>query len=84
MMRAYPIYLSPTCEFLSLFHLDERARFINFRLGNRDFNLELFKLNDVSKFPKGHEAHIQFDKNQFWRELTGDRHATYKARTYKE
>ena len=58
MMRTYPIYLRPTCEFLPSFHLDERARFINFRLGNRDFNLELFKLNDIFDFSKGHKAHI--------------------------
>ena len=84
MMREYPIYLWPTCKFLSSFHLDERARFINFRLGNRDFNLVLFKLNDAFEFLKGHEAHIQFDKNEFWRELTSDNHATYKARTCNE
>ena len=65
MTRAYPAYPRPTCKFLSSFHLDERARFINFRLGNRDFKLELFKLNDVFKLSKGHEAHIQFDKNEF-------------------
>ena len=84
MMRAYPTYLRPTCKFLSSFHLNERTRFINFRHSNRDFKLELFKLNDVFEFSKGYEAHIQFDKNEFWRELTGDRHATYKARTCKE
>ena len=83
-MRAYPTYLRPKCEFLSSYELDERARFISFRLRNMDFKLELFKLNDVFEFPKDHEANIQFDKNGFWRELTCDRHATYEIRTCRE
>ena len=81
MIRTYPIYFRPTCEFLSSYDLDERATFITFRLGNKDFRLELYKLNEVFEFPKGHEANIVFDKDEFWRELMGDRNVTYKART---
>ena len=84
MNRAYPTYLKPTCEFLSSYALDEKAKSFTFRLGNRDFQLNLFELNDVLEFPKGHEANIQFDKNEFWRELSGDRRAIYEARTCRE
>ena len=84
MTRAYPTYLKPTCEFLSSFKLDEKAKSFTFRLGNRDFKLKLFKLNDVLEFLKGHKANIQFDKNEFWRELSGDKRAIYEARTCRE
>ena len=83
-MREYPTYLRPTCEFLSSYELDERARFISFRLRNRDFKLELFKLNYVFEFPKDHEANVQFNTNEIWRELTGDQHVIYEARTCRE
>ena len=84
MLRAYPTYLRPTCEFLSSYDLDESARFITFRLGNKDFRLELYKLNKVFEFPTGHEANIFFNKDEFWREFTGDRNTTYEARTARK
>lgn len=41
-------------------------------------------MNDVFEFPQNQEANIVFDKNEFWRELSSDRHATYEARSYRE
>ena len=84
MMIAYPTYLRLTCEFLSSYELDERDRFVTFRVWSQDFTVELSKLNDVFKFPKGHDAHIIFVKNEFLRELMGDWHAIYEARTCRE
>ena len=84
MVKAYPTYLWTTCEFLLSYELDESAGYITFRLENRNFKLELFKLNGVFEFLKDHEAHIVFDKNEFWRGLMGDRCAIYKARTCRE
>ena len=65
MLRAYPTYLRLTCEFFSSCELNERAMFIKFRLGNIEFKLELFKLNDVFEFPYVHEANVVFDKDEF-------------------
>ena len=50
MIRAYPSYLRPTYEFLSSYHFDDEAKFISFRLGNEDYKLALFQLNDFLSF----------------------------------
>ena len=52
MMMKQPIYIVPTCEFLSSFEYDENDGILNFRLGNQDHTIGLFKLNDVFYFPK--------------------------------
>ena len=52
MMKQYPTYVVPTCEFLSSFEFDKNKVLLNFRLGNQDHTIGLFELNDVFHFPK--------------------------------
>ena len=70
-MKQYPTYVVPTCEFLSSFEFDENEALLNFRLGNQDHTIGLFELNDVFHFPKDQEANIDIDRNEFWKEITG-------------
>ena len=64
----HPIYIVPTCEFLSSFKYDEYNGILNFRLGNQDHTIGLFKLNDIFHFPKDQDANIVYDRHEFWRE----------------
>ena len=74
----------PTCEFLSPFHFDEHEAMLNFRLGNQNYSIVLFELNDVFHFPKDQDAMIDFNRHDFWREITGQRHVFYEPRLAKE
>ena len=47
----YPTYVRLTCEFLSSFHFDEQALLITFRLGNIEYTMGLFELNNAYNFP---------------------------------
>ena len=46
-MMKHPTYIMPACEFLSSFEFDENDGMLNFRLGNQDYTIGLFKLNDI-------------------------------------
>ena len=79
-----PSYVRPTCEFLSSFNFDEHALLLKFCLGNMEHQLGLFELNDVFHFPKNQDANVEYDRDAFWRELTGERRVIYEARSAKE
>ena len=70
MMKTYPTYARVTCEFLSSFKFDEETTKLSFRLGNRNFDMCIFELNKVLDFPSGYPAHIEFDRNEFQKEIT--------------
>ena len=80
----HPTYARPTCEFLSSLHFDEHTLMLEFRLGNETHHLGIFELNDIFHFPKNENAHVEFDRNEFWREITGQRRIVYEARAAKE
>ena len=84
MLIQSPSYVRPTCEFLSSFNFDEHALLLKFRLGNMEHQLGLFELNDVFHFPKNQDANVEYDRDAFWRELTGERRVMYEARSAKE
>ena len=84
MLMQSPSYVRPTCEFLSSFNFDEYALLLKFHLGNMEHQLGLFELNDVFHFPKNQDANIKYDRDTFWRELTGERRVIYEARLAKE
>ena len=79
-----PSYVRPTCEFLSSFNFYEHAILLKFHLGNMEHQLGLFELNDVFHFPKNQDANVEYDRDAFWRELTGERRVIYEARSAKE
>ena len=62
-----------TCEFLSSFQFDESEAMLSFRLGNQNHSMGLFELNDVFQFPKDQDANVNFDRDEFWREIIGQR-----------
>ena len=70
-MMKHPTYVVPTYEFLSSFKFDENDGILNFRLGNQDHTIGLFELNDVFHFPKDQDANVDYDRDVFWREITG-------------
>ena len=70
-MMKHPTYVVPTCEFLSSFEFNVDEGMLNFRLGNQDHSIGLFELNDVFHFPKDQEANIEYDRDEFWGEITG-------------
>ena len=76
-MMQQPTYVIPTCEFLSSFHFDESEAILSFRLGNQDHSIGLFELNEVFHFPKDQEANIEYDRDEFWGEITGQRDVPY-------
>ena len=80
----HPTYIVPTCEFLSSFEFDVDEALLNFRLGNQDHTIGLFELNDVFHFPKDKEANIEYDRDEFWGELTGQRDVIYQPRMSKD
>ena len=73
-MKHHPTYIMPTCEFLSSFEYDEHDGILNFRLGNQDYTIGLFELNDVFHFPKDQDENVDYDRNEFWMEITSQRH----------
>ena len=80
----HPTYVVPTCEFLSSFEFDVDEAMLNFRLGNQEHSIGLFELNDVFHFPKDQEANIEFDRDEFWGEITGLRDVPYQPRMSKD
>ena len=83
-MMKHPTYVVPTCEFLSSFEFDVDEGMLNFRLGNQDHSIGLFELNDVFHFPKNQEANIEYDRDEFWGEITGLRDVPYQPRMSKD
>ena len=83
-LMRHPTYVVPTCEFLSFFTFVIDEGMLNFRLGNQDHTIGLFELNDVFHFPKDQEADIDFYRDVFWREITGQRNVFYQLRLAKE
>ena len=71
MLMQSPTYIRPTCEFLSTFSFDEHALLLKFYLGNVKHQLGLFELSDVFHFSKNQDANIEYDRDAFWREITG-------------
>ena len=57
---------------------------LKFHLGNEDHQLGFFKLNDVFHFPKNQDTNIAYDRDEFWREITGQRGVFYEAMSMKE
>ena len=57
---------------------------MKFRLGNREHTMGMFEFNDAYNFPPNQNTMVQFDRDEFWRELTGQRGATYEAQAVKE
>ena len=84
MLMQSPSFVRPTCEFFSSFNFDEHALLLKFCLGNMEYQLGLFELNDVFHFPKNQNANVEYDRDAFWRELTGERRVMYEARSAKE
>ena len=76
--------LAPICEFLSSFEFDENNGMLNFRSGNQDHTIGLFELNDVFHFSKDQDENINYDRNEFWREITSQRNVFYQPRLAKE
>ena len=74
----------PTCEFLSSYEFNEDDGLLNFRLGNQDHIISLFKLNDVFHFPKNKDANVEFDRDEFWQEIIGQRDVSYQPRMAKD
>ena len=67
----HPAYVQPTCEFLSSFDFDEHTSLMTFRLGNVNHTIGLFELNDAYNFPPNESAMVEFDRDEFWKEITG-------------
>ena len=65
MMMQHPTYVIPICEFLSSFQFDEHGAMINFRLGNQNHSIFLFKINDAFHFSKDQDAMVDFDRDKF-------------------
>ena len=84
MIMKHPTYIVPTCEFLSSFEFDENDGILNFRLSNQYNTIGLSKLNDIFHFPKDQDANVDYDRDVFWREITGRRHVLYQPRLAKE
>ena len=57
---------------------------MTFCLGNREHTMGMFEFNDVYNFLQNQNAMIQFDRNEFWRELTRKSGDTYEAQATKE
>ena len=76
-MMQHPTFVIPICEFLSFFQFDESEAMLSFRLSNQDQSISLFKLNDIFYFPKDQDANVNFDRDEFWSEITGQRHVFY-------
>ena len=79
-----PSYVTSIYEFLSSFIFNEQRMQLSFCLGNENFIIGVFELNDVFYFPKGEEAQIKYDTDEFWRNITGQRGVFYEARSAKE
>lgn len=83
-MMQSPSYAAPTYEFLSSFSFNEHTLMLNFCSGNEEYNLRLFALNNVFDFLKNQNTNVEYDKNEFWREITGEIGVFYEARSAKE
>ena len=57
---------------------------LNFKLGNQEHIIGLFEFNDAFHFPKDQDANIDFDRHEFWSEITGQRDVFYQPRLAKE
>ena len=75
----YPTYVQLTCEFLSSFHFDENSLLMTFHLGNREHTMGMLEFNDAYNFPLNQNAMVQFNRDEFWAELTSQRNAIYEA-----
>ena len=84
MMKTYLTYAIVTYEFLSSFKFDEEANKLFLRLGNKSFDIRIFDLNKVLGFPSGHPANIEFNRDEFWREIIGQREMFYEPKSTKE
>ena len=83
-LKTYHTYAGVTYEFFSSFKFDEEAKKLFFRLGNEFFGLDLFELNKILGFSSGHPASIEFNRDEFQREITGQREVLYKLKSTKE
>ena len=82
-LKTYPTYDRVTCKYLSSFKFDEEANKLFFRLGNKFFDLDLFELNKVLCFPSGYPASIEFNRDEFWREIIGKRECSVSLNRLK-
>ena len=57
---------------------------MTFQLGNIEHTMGLFELNDAYNFSPNQNAMVQFDRDAFWREITGQKEGSYEARAAKE
>ena len=49
-----------------------------------EHQLGFFELNDVFYFFKNQDANVEYDRDTFWREFTGQKRVSYEARSAKE
>ena len=44
---------------------------MTFRLGNKEYSIGLFELNDVFLFPTNQDVMVEYDRHAFWNEIMG-------------